>query len=110
MGLPGCAWAVRHHAHVHGCAAMSYHSLTHSLTLLPVVAIPTLPTVCPITSSIIIIIIIRYLQDADEEVALEAAEFWLSFCESELGIELLQPVLGRLIPVLMKNMVRSSLL
>eukprot|EP00879_Flechtneria_rotunda_P017533 GHRR01018382.1.p1 GENE.GHRR01018382.1~~GHRR01018382.1.p1 ORF type:complete len:732 (+),score=218.13 GHRR01018382.1:287-2482(+) len=44
-------------------------------------------------------------QDANESVALEAAEFWLAFCESELGIDLLQPVLNRLIPVLMKNMV-----
>jgi hypothetical protein len=40
-------------------------------------------------------------------VALEAAEFWLSFCESELGMELLIPVLSRLIPVLMKNMVST---
>lgn len=46
-------------------------------------------------------------QDADEEVALEAAEFWLAFCESELGMELLQPVMSRLIPVLMHNMVRG---
>jgi hypothetical protein len=48
------------------------------------------------------------LQDADDEVALEAAEFWLSFCESELGMELLIPVLSRLIPVLMKNMVSAE--
>jgi hypothetical protein len=48
------------------------------------------------------------LQDADDEVALEAAEFWLSFCESELGMELLIPVLSRLIPVLMKNMVSGE--
>jgi hypothetical protein len=45
------------------------------------------------------------LQDADDEVALEAAEFWLAFCESDLGMELLIPVMSRLIPVLMKNMV-----
>ncbi|KAF6260222.1 ARM repeat-containing protein [Scenedesmus sp. NREL 46B-D3] len=44
-------------------------------------------------------------QDADDEVALEAAEFWLAFCESDLGMELLIPVMSRLIPVLMKNMV-----
>ncbi|WIA22073.1 hypothetical protein OEZ85_004416 [Tetradesmus obliquus] len=44
-------------------------------------------------------------QDADDEVALEAAEFWLAFCESDLGMELLVPVMARLIPVLMKNMV-----
>jgi hypothetical protein len=81
-------------------------SRTHSLFCL---SLPHPPYLLCAPSSIIIIII-HYLQDADEEVALEAAEFWLSFCESELGIELLQPVLGRLIPVLMKNMVRSSLL
>lgn len=46
-------------------------------------------------------------QDADDEVALEAAEFWLAFCESDLGMELLIPVLSRLIPLLMKNMVRG---
>ncbi|KAF8063844.1 TRN1 [Scenedesmus sp. PABB004] len=44
-------------------------------------------------------------QDADEGVALEAAEFWLAYCESDLGMELLVPALGRLIPVLMTNMV-----
>lgn len=54
-----------------------------------------------------------FLQDADEEVALEATEFWLAFCESDMcerdsGLELLQPVLNRLVPILMKNMVRDS--
>jgi hypothetical protein len=58
--------------------SLAHHSLTHSLT-----------------------------QDDDEEVALEAAEFWLAFCESELGMELLTPVMSRLIPVLMHNMVRG---
>jgi hypothetical protein len=50
------------------------------------------------------------LQDADDEVALEAAEFWLAFCESDLGMELLIPVMSRLIPVLMKNMVSFRVL
>jgi hypothetical protein len=47
-------------------------------------------------------------QDDDEEVALEAAEFWLAFCESELGMELLTPVMSRLTPVLMHNMVSKG--
>lgn len=52
-----------------------------------------------------LIYLVNDVQDADEEVALEAAEFWLAYCESDMGMELLQPVLSRLIPVLMKNMV-----
>lgn len=52
----------------------------------------------------------NHLQDADDEVALEAAEFWLAFCESDLGMELLVPVMARLIPVLMKNMVSNAAL
>jgi hypothetical protein len=52
--------------------------------------------------------LLLHFQDQDEEVALEAAEFWLAFCESELGMELLQPVMSRLIPVLMHNMVRKA--
>jgi hypothetical protein len=45
------------------------------------------------------------LQDTHEEVAVEAAEFWMTFCDVDMDLQLLQPVLTRLIPVLLKNMV-----
>ncbi|KAF5838766.1 ARM repeat-containing protein, partial [Dunaliella salina] len=41
----------------------------------------------------------------DEGVALESCEFWMGFCEAHLDPQLLLPYLGRLIPMLMKNMV-----
>ena len=44
-------------------------------------------------------------QDGDEGVALESCEFWSAFCEASVEPGVLQPFLGRLIPVLLKNMV-----
>ena len=44
-------------------------------------------------------------QDGDEGVALESCEFWSAFCEASVEPSVLQPFLGRLIPVLLKNMV-----
>lgn len=44
-------------------------------------------------------------QDGDEGVALESCEFWSAFCEAAVDAGLLRPFLGRLIPVLLKNMV-----
>ncbi|KAL6765647.1 ARM repeat-containing protein [Haematococcus lacustris] len=41
----------------------------------------------------------------DASVALESCEFWIAFCEAQLGPEVLQPYLTRLVPLLMKNMV-----
>jgi len=41
----------------------------------------------------------------DEGVALESCEFWMGFCEAQLDPKLLHPYLGRLIPMLMRNMV-----
>jgi transportin-1 len=46
-------------------------------------------------------------QDADEGVALAACEFWAAYPESALDVEALRPALPRLLPVLLRNMVRS---
>lgn len=54
-----------------------------------------------------------WLQSGDEGVALESCEFWSAFCEAavsqpdRLNPEVLRPFLGRLVPVLLKNMVRT---
>ena len=48
-------------------------------------------------------------QDSDEDVALEAAEFWLQFAEEPRLSEQLRPNLPRIIPVLLKCMVYSEL-
>ncbi|GFR43753.1 hypothetical protein Agub_g4865 [Astrephomene gubernaculifera] len=44
-------------------------------------------------------------EHSDGAVALAAAEFWTAYLELQLDPELLRPVLQRLIPVLLKNMV-----
>ncbi|KAL0393479.1 UNVERIFIED_CONTAM: Transportin-1 [Sesamum latifolium] len=43
-------------------------------------------------------------KDTDEEVALEACEFWSAYCEAELPPENLREFLPRLIPILLSNM------
>lgn len=43
-------------------------------------------------------------KDPDDEVALEACEFWSTYCEAELPPENLREFLPRLIPVLLSNM------
>ncbi len=54
------------------------------------------------------------VQSGDEGVALESCEFWSAFCEAAvsqpetLSPDVLRPFLGRLVPVLLKNMVRAS--
>lgn len=45
------------------------------------------------------------VQDADEGVALEACEFWSACCEVAADAATLRPVLPKLIPVLLGNMV-----
>lgn len=55
--------------------------------------------------------IVQYMlactQDPDENVALEACEFWLAFAEQEDGRRLM-PYLGHIVPVLLKCMVYSD--
>jgi len=43
-------------------------------------------------------------QDADDEVALEASEFWSIFPESGFDENILKPFVPRIVPLLMKNM------
>ncbi|KAJ1997678.1 hypothetical protein H4R26_005746, partial [Coemansia thaxteri] len=47
-------------------------------------------------------------QHSDPDIAMEACEFWLSFCEQEEMVESLKPFLGRVIPTLMRGMVYSE--
>jgi hypothetical protein len=63
--------------------------------------------VCPALRQLLLLLLVLLLllQDTHEEVAVEAAEFWMTFCDVDMDLQLLQPVLGRLIPVLLKNMV-----
>ncbi|KAH0892180.1 hypothetical protein HID58_054609 [Brassica napus] len=43
-------------------------------------------------------------KDPDEEVALEACEFWSAYCDAQLPPDNLKELLPRLIPVLLSNM------
>ncbi|KAL6346911.1 hypothetical protein AAG906_003028 [Vitis piasezkii] len=43
-------------------------------------------------------------KDSDDEVALEACEFWSAYCDAQLPLENLREFLPRLIPVLLSNM------
>ncbi|KAM7258081.1 hypothetical protein ACFE04_013822 [Oxalis oulophora] len=47
-------------------------------------------------------------KDSDEEVALEACEFWSAYCDAELPAENLREFLPRLIPVLLSNMIYAD--
>ncbi|PON45056.1 Armadillo-like helical [Parasponia andersonii] len=47
-------------------------------------------------------------KDTDDEVALEACEFWSAYCEAQLPPENLREYLPRLIPVLLSNMVYAD--
>lgn len=48
-------------------------------------------------------------QDQDEEVALEACEFWLQFAEDPSLAESLRPYVNKIAPVLLKGMVYSEI-
>ncbi|PPD89628.1 hypothetical protein GOBAR_DD13442 [Gossypium barbadense] len=43
-------------------------------------------------------------KDTDDEVALEACEFWSAYCDAQLPPEILREYLPRLIPILLSNM------
>ncbi|TPX33899.1 hypothetical protein SmJEL517_g03297 [Synchytrium microbalum] len=47
-------------------------------------------------------------QSEDESVALEACEFWLAFAEQDGLVDFLEPLLPRIVPVLLKGMVYSE--
>ncbi|KAA8535967.1 hypothetical protein F0562_028445 [Nyssa sinensis] len=56
--------------------------------------------------------IIEYMlqvnKDPDDEVALEACEFWSAYCEAQLPPDNLREFLPRLVPVLLSNMVYAE--
>ncbi|PPR97555.1 hypothetical protein GOBAR_AA23125 [Gossypium barbadense] len=47
-------------------------------------------------------------KDTDDEVALEACEFWSAYCDAQLPYENLKKYLPRLIPILLSNMVYAD--
>ncbi|OVA15964.1 HEAT [Macleaya cordata] len=47
-------------------------------------------------------------KDSDDEVSLEACEFWSAYCEAQLQSDSLREFLPRLIPVLLSNMVYTE--
>ncbi|GMN38220.1 hypothetical protein TIFTF001_007452 [Ficus carica] len=47
-------------------------------------------------------------KDTDDEVALEACEFWSAYCDAQLSPENLREFLPRLIPILLSNMVYAD--
>ncbi|KAJ2752093.1 hypothetical protein IWQ56_006787, partial [Coemansia nantahalensis] len=51
---------------------------------------------------------IHTTQHSDPDIAMEACEFWLSFCEQEALVESLKPFLNRVVPTLMRGMVYSD--
>ncbi|KAK1299596.1 Transportin-1 [Acorus calamus] len=56
--------------------------------------------------------VVEYLlkanEDSDDDVALEACEFWSAYCDARLPPERLREFLPRLIPVLLSNMVYAE--
>jgi len=48
-------------------------------------------------------------QDPDENVALEACEFWLSIADQQICKEALTPYLPRLVPILVNGMRYSEI-
>ncbi|OAY80367.1 Transportin-1, partial [Ananas comosus] len=52
--------------------------------------------------------ILQANEDTDEEVALEACEFWSAYCDANLPSDGLQEFLPRLIPILLSNMVYAD--
>ncbi|KAJ2833502.1 hypothetical protein J3B01_004383 [Coemansia erecta] len=51
---------------------------------------------------------IHTTQHSDPDIAMEACEFWLSFCEQKELVESLKPFLNRVVPTLMRGMVYSE--
>lgn len=52
---------------------------------------------------------LRRTQDPDENVALEACEFWLSLAEQPVCKEALTPHLNTLVPILVRGMKYSEI-
>ncbi|XP_072991613.1 transportin-1 isoform X1 [Typha latifolia] len=56
----------------------------------------------------VIELILQANKDADEEVALEACEFWSAYCDGNMPPDGLREFLPRLIPILLSNMVYAE--
>ncbi|KAJ4772512.1 Transportin-1 [Rhynchospora pubera] len=56
----------------------------------------------------IIEIILRANKDQDDEVALEACEFWSAYCDGNMPPDGLREYLPRIIPILLSNMVYAD--
>lgn len=87
-----------------GSAATNTRVFLPSLAHSPPAALS--PPHCPVPPQVIEYMLASN-QDSHEGVALESAEFWMAFLEAEADREVLQPFLPKLIPVLLKNMVRA---
>jgi len=53
-------------------------------------------------------LILQANKDSDDDVALEACEFWSAYCDVSMPPEGLQEFLPRLIPTLLSNMVYAD--
>ncbi|KAF5307987.1 hypothetical protein FQR65_LT06555 [Abscondita terminalis] len=58
--------------------------------------------------SIVIEYVLSKNDNSDEDVALQACEFWLSLSKVDVCVEVITPFIGRLLPILLKNMKYSS--
>lgn len=76
-------------------------SLVSLLAVRPDVLIPQM-------ANVVEFMIFSTLDKDDEEVALEACEFWLTFAEDPDLIEYLRPYLPKVIPVLLESMIYSE--
>ncbi|XP_047309136.1 transportin-1-like [Impatiens glandulifera] len=51
---------------------------------------------------------LRVNKDADEEVALQACEFWSAYCDAQLPPEILREFIPQIIPILLSTMVYAD--
>lgn len=70
--------------------------------------VPAAPAVLMPELSATVDFMLYSTQDEDEEVALEACEFWLAFAEDQRLRDALAPHLSKILPVLLKGMVYSA--
>jgi transportin-1 len=76
-------------------------SLVQLLATRPAALIPEMP-------SVVEFMLFSTKDEPDEEVALEACEFWLTFAEDPALVHLLKPYLPKVVPVLLERMIYSD--